>query len=246
MHLHPPRVHPGTLTAVFLLVSLAGCGLTEEDTRVCAGIVCSAGYCLAESGQPVCHCGPLEWSLGQTCALQREETPTEDTDNTPPSATPLEPSSVPRTFTFARLPRPKQDVDYFAFQAVAGHIYRVSCKAPGGCEVSVQDGILRTLAVSAHRQGAPLHIELTSPGQYFLHAVSFTSEGGEYSLLLEDLGLDDVGDDEASAAPRLPSPESFSGLLETPGDADVFALQTTPATATASPAPARRRRRTGG
>lgn len=224
MHRLLPRSRPALLATVLLLVSLAGCGLTEEDERVCADVVCTVGYCLAKAGQPVCHCGALEWSLGQTCASQSPETL--DDDGSPQAATPLEPSATAHTFTFdSSSDRSKTDVDYFSFQGLAGHIYRATCLG-AGCQVEIQNEAKERLAFT-YTLGDPVLAELSASGRYYVRAHTSSTFGGDYTLKLEDLGLDDVGDDRASALPRTPSAQSFSGLLETPTDVDAFVVQAT-------------------
>lgn len=187
MHRLLPRSRPALLATVFLLVALAGCGLTEEDERVCADVVCTVGYCLAQAGQPVCHCGALEWSLGEQCASQSPETL--DDDGTPQSATPLEPSATARTFTFdASFDRSKTDVDYFSFQGLAGHIYRATCLG-AGCQVEIQNEAKERLGFTSIL-GDPVHAKLSTSGRYYVRTSATSTFGGDYTLKLEDLGLE--------------------------------------------------------
>lgn len=52
----------------------------------------------------------------------------------------------------------------------------------------------------------------------------YSNATGTYSLTISDLGLDDHGDDRASATPMVAGPEAVPGKIETFGDVDCFAL----------------------
>jgi hypothetical protein len=222
-HRLPSR--PGPLATVLLLASLTSCGLTEEDTRVCAGVTCSAGYCIAEQGRPVCHCGAWEQALGETCDVVPPLP--EDTDRTPEGATPLAPSAEPQTFRFDPSRPDAVDLDYFRFEASAGHIYRVACTSSLGCGLRLLDARHVSVVSQEGWEGATLHAELATAGLFYVQVQHRRSGAGDYSLRFEDLGTDDVGDSAQAALPRAPSPEPFSGRLELPGDRDVFSFSAT-------------------
>lgn len=219
------RRSPPLLATVLLFALLAGCGLTEEDARVCEGVTCTAGYCIAVGGQPVCHCGAWEQAVGETCALVRDVPM--DTDDSPEGATPLAPSGEPVSSTFAPT-WSSLDVDYFVFEASAGHIYRLSCTASAtGCYLSLVDAEGRDVAKGGGSPGFAFQVELAQAGRYHVRLVSLSGQAGDYSVRLEDLGLDDFGDHLGAASPRTPSPEWFGGRLETPGDRDFFSFAAT-------------------
>ncbi len=222
MHRRSLRSGPAPWAAVLLLVSLAGCGLTEEDERVCAGVECSAGFCLAEQGQPVCHCGAWELALGELCVARGGVLEPDDTSE---GATPLEPTAAPRDFTFRARAEGERDADHFTFEALSAHTYRFTCTAHDiGCRLSVTlPGELSPLQASG-RPGTTLVFEARRSGRHALQAQPDLLRGGAYSLRMEDLGEDDFADSPEQARPRTPSPEPFTVLRQGPLDRDVFAI----------------------
>jgi len=133
--------------------------------------------------------------------------------------TPGTPATAGRLETF-------DDVDVFVLSATAPRFYRLTC-APNnelsGCKLRVRDATGNlvaesesypsTLSFGATRTG-PMTVELTSGS---------SQRAGTYTLRLEDLGLDDYGNTQATAAPlSLSTP--VMGRLESPTDIDVFAV----------------------
>jgi len=205
---HFETVMRGGAVALALAV-LSSCS-TEGDGGSCATHPCYTGYCIVENGQAVCKGGP------------------NDGNDTAGTATALTPSSEARTATYDFRPVPDVDVDFYSFQAGAGHVYRIACYSPeAGCELHLRDAADQPLAESRDASRAGVVRELP-PGRYvFSIQAAVRSKLVEYQLVLEDLGPDDHGDTRVEATPRIPSPEPITGRAEDPEDVEVFSFPVT-------------------
>ncbi len=118
------------------------------------------------------------------------------------------------------------DADWFALATTAGRIYR--------CTVSPVGFTARVRLVSRD------HIELgnlvgyqpmsftfrssISGHHYLAVAGGITGAIGTYTVLAEDLGVDDVGDTPASATPLVVGDPAVAGSLQFANDVDVFSF----------------------
>jgi hypothetical protein len=163
------------------------------------------------------------WSNGVgTYTLHLENLGPDDHADTASGATvltPGTPATAGRLETF-------DDVDVFVLSATAPRFYRLTC-APdhevSGCKLRVRDAT-GTLVAESESYPSTLSFGATRSGPMTVELTSGTSQrAGTYTLRLEDLGLDDYGNTQATAAPlSLSTP--VMGQLESPTDIDVFAL----------------------
>jgi hypothetical protein len=120
------------------------------------------------------------------------------------------------------------DQDWFAFAARSGHIYFVT-----GTETSVGVSLLLygpdgTTLLSTE-DSASLTFEIAAAGTHYLVVQANPRHAtGSYSVGIADLGLEDHGDNAASATPIAPDGMPTQGALETAGDQDWFALTVIP------------------
>jgi hypothetical protein len=209
-HIYRVRCVPG---------SLRDCGLKIRDP---SGQEVSPPFESVVSGRHTIEVSG-GWSNGVgTYTLHLENLGPDDHADTASGATvltPGTPATAGRLETF-------DDVDVFVLSATAPRFYRLTC-APdnevSGCKLRVRDATGNlvaesesypsTLSFGATRTG-PMTVELTS---------GVSQRAGTYTLRLEDLGLDDYGNTQATAAPlSLSTP--VVGQLESPTDIDVFSL----------------------
>jgi hypothetical protein len=121
------------------------------------------------------------------------------------------------------------DKDVFSFQALSQHIYRFTCTTTGpGCMLKVfgPSGVLLAQAESYYyySSGAMVAYEVAVAGTYYVE-VSIGSMYGSavtsYSYGLEDLGVDDYGDDVLTATSVLVG-DGGTATLEFAGEVDAF------------------------
>jgi hypothetical protein len=181
-------------------------------------VVTGAGtYYVAVQGGTPAH-GAYTWKL--------EVRGTDDHGDTPANATLVLPSS---TRVGARI-NSSVDVDVFAFNAQAGHIYEVYCSpkdvmADFVCDLSLLDAAGKTLATDT--QGfntSTVRYEFATEGTWYFAIKKRAGLSTDYSWVLLDLGLDDHGDSATVATPVTSSIDTRKGELETPGDSDWFAF----------------------
>ncbi|WP_224367490.1 PPC domain-containing protein [Hyalangium versicolor] len=121
------------------------------------------------------------------------------------------------------------DVDVFSFTATAGHIYRFTCGSSVlDCDVELLDST-GAILVSATGPETPAVItyEFNTGGAYFFRVQTDGSATGAYTYSLEDLGVDDHGDDLANATALTAGAPVATGTLELSGDVDVFSFSAT-------------------
>ncbi|HZA51753.1 MAG TPA: hypothetical protein VE549_13505, partial [Myxococcaceae bacterium] len=115
------------------------------------------------------------------------------------------------------------DKDVFSFQAVELHIYRVSCTALSGAHCGVKvfasSGALITSSDPYGFAPAVVAYEAGAAGTYYVEVSmeSSSSVGTDYTYSVEDLGIDDHGDDVSTASPASVG-DSGAAKLEFPGD----------------------------
>jgi hypothetical protein len=146
-----------------------------------------------------------------------EEVGPDDHGDTPETATFIVPGAGP---TEAQVEL-TSDVDAFAFDAVAGHVFHFACGERYGCRVK-----LRNAAGSlAHEQNYGLDYEMAVTGRYTLEVAFGPTVGyanvGSYHYSLEDAGPEDHGDDTATAT-ELSFGAPTLGKFDTLEDVDVF------------------------
>lgn len=152
----------------------------------------------------------------------------DDHGDAPSEATPITPSTL---LTPAQFELPS-DVDFFSFDAQLGHIYSFLCNSNNGyygCGLALTDknGLLLTTGSSSY--SSTLLVEATQAGKMFVRLTqgySYNPIPINYTYKFEDLGLDDYGDDQASAT-AIGIGTATAGRLETPTDVDVFSVATT-------------------
>ncbi len=141
-----------------------------------------------------------------------------DDDNTPETATLLRPGmrDLPGQIELAG------DVDFFAFDAEADHVYRFDCVAQDVCALQLRDASGQALS----EQQNSLAYEVKTAGRYTLRLRYTTGRllsnyVGYYRYSLFDQGRDDHADGvEGATALTLGTP--VEGRFESPGDRDVF------------------------
>lgn len=216
------------------LLALAACGPTLDgpDDDACEGIRCTAGECVSNAGQPMCRCGPWEQAAGLECAVGDFAQP-DDHGGSPPDATVL---TLPMGLRTARIDESDRegmvDRDLFAFTAGARHVYAFQCGGDPRVECK-----LRLLDASGHEVNSFI---AQTPGRQWLFAtvgagtwyveVSGGKGTGRYTYQLQDLGLDDHGDDAAHATALQASTtgEPFLVTHSAFHDQDVFSFRSRP------------------
>ncbi len=121
------------------------------------------------------------------------------------------------------------DVDAFSFSAVAGRIYRASCSSPAtwNCRVRVKDPTGAQVG-SPYGSDSSLSFLATTAGAWTVEVYTDASAvTGQYTWLLEDLGVDDHGANPA-AATAVNVGEGVSGNIQYDEDADVFTFTAVP------------------
>lgn len=147
-----------------------------------------------------------------------EDVGPDDHGDTPETATELLPLGTP----FEAQIEQAGDVDVFAFEAVAGHVYHFRCTDRWGCSVKLRDA---TGALLHEQLSGGLDYNFVTAGRYTLE-VSFlplllASNVGPYHYSLEDAGPDDHGGTAATAT-DISFGEATAAKFETPLDVDVF------------------------
>ena len=159
-----------------------------------------------------------------TYTLHVEALGPDDHADTTEGATPL-PAGTPREGRLETF----NDVDVFALSVTAPRAYRVTCGPDpvlSSCAVSVRTAS-GTLVASTSTFSYEVSFEAPATGTLFVQVSTNSYQSvGTYTLLLEDLGLDDVGDTAATAAP-LSLSEAVPGRFETATDVDVYAVRLT-------------------
>jgi hypothetical protein len=163
--------------------------------------------------------GTYSWSI--------TDVGTDDHGDTHATATP---ALLPMTAQGAQL-ESFGDVDVFAFEATAGHIYRVTCTRGTlpNCMKRVKDGAGNLIAEQSYwtsnapfvaTTSATYYVEISSDNSYSYYGNAV----GTYSWLIEDVGVDDHGGTLASATNIAAGPPGTAGNLQFRDDVDVFSF----------------------
>ncbi|MBZ4422575.1 PPC domain-containing protein [Myxococcus sp. RHSTA-1-4] len=232
----PKRLPAAFIRLLPCVLLVAACGPTDvaDDSVACAGVRCTAGTCVSNGGQPMCRCGPWERAAGLSCAVGVFDVP-DDHGGSPGDATVL---SAPMSALTGRIDVSERegmvDRDLFAITSGARHVYAFVCNWK-----TLPDCRLRLLAGSGNEVDTLQARSLDGPGRALFFTldegtayVEVSSEKGvgTYTYQLQDLGLDDHGDDFAGATAlqpswgRSPFTVTHSGLH----DQDVFTFRSQP------------------
>lgn len=159
-----------------------------------------------------------------TYTLHVEDLGPDDHADTAAGATPL-----PAGSTVAGRLETFEDVDVFTISVSLPRAYRVVCRADtalSGCKVRVLTGSGVLVAESGSFSDS-LFFEASAAGPLFVHvSSSFSQRQGTYTLGFADLGVDEAGDTQATAAP-LPLSTTVDGRFASTSDVDVYAVQLT-------------------
>ena len=118
------------------------------------------------------------------------------------------------------------DTDWFAFDAIAGHIYQLEVIETGLTDsyISLYDTDGTSLLV-AYDSPESFPYEFDTGGTYFLRVRGDPSSYlGTYTFSVTDLGVDDHGDDATASTPVTVDATPTTGNLETVGDSDWFSF----------------------
>jgi hypothetical protein len=115
------------------------------------------------------------------------------------------------------------DLDYFAFTAEAGHVYRFSDTSTRDMYFVLYDTDGTTALRATDNES--WRWEFDAAGTYYIRARHYSSTSvGQYELEIEDLGFDDHGDTYDLATPITAASSPVAGSTETRGDLDYFAF----------------------
>lgn len=140
-------------------------------------------------------------------------------------ATPITADGTTRSARWER----STDVDTFSFQSIAGHSYTLACaSSSAGCRVTTTfaNG---TVSTASGLSALNTTLNPTTTGTVILAFSSYASGTGPYTFAVNDLSVDDVGDDMTTASP-LTLGTTRSAALQTTTDHDVFSLSVTSGT----------------
>ena len=144
----------------------------------------------------------------------------DDHGDTLEQATPITPDSASHNATWER----SGDVDLLAFNALAGHIYEVTCdRAAPGCDLRLLDTDGALLASDSGTHARLVH-ELSAAGKYHVRLAGVSGTTGAYTYRVVDLGLDDHGNTAATATPLVVGAPAVNGRFDTATDVDVFSF----------------------
>ncbi|HEX8702247.1 MAG TPA: pre-peptidase C-terminal domain-containing protein, partial [Myxococcaceae bacterium] len=115
------------------------------------------------------------------------------------------------------------DADFFVFEALAGHIYEITCTSSPNCALELLNSQGSVIG-SSIAPTAQLKRKLSTAGPYYFRITRIPATTGTYTYRIVDLGLDDHGDDLASATALTPGAPVATGKLELAGDVDVFSF----------------------
>ncbi|KFE67582.1 hypothetical protein DB31_8065 [Hyalangium minutum] len=116
------------------------------------------------------------------------------------------------------------DVDVFSFEALANHIYEITCTSANlSCDLQLMTAAGTVLASNSGANARVVY-EVGTAGTYYFRIASVSSTAGTYSYRVVDLGMDDHGDDLASATAITAGAPAANGTLEISGDVDVFSF----------------------
>jgi hypothetical protein len=114
------------------------------------------------------------------------------------------------------------DRDFFTFQAVEGHIYRVEETSNTDVVMGFYDAQGNLLSSTDSPEAITREL---AQGTYHFSVRHYSGSSlGSHTVKLTDLGLDDHGDNAMAATALSAGAQMLSGLIETPGDVDVFSI----------------------
>ncbi len=157
-----------------------------------------------------------------TYTYRVEDLGVDDHGDTPAAATAITVGAAPATGQLV----PLNDVDYFSFSAVSAHIYRFTCTASPdlySCAVRFTNSAGTTLASGT---GTAAYAATGAGTLYVEVKAYYSTDTGSYTYRVEDLGVDDFGNEPASAT-ALSLGATGGGNIEVTGDADVFSFTAT-------------------
>lgn len=123
--------------------------------------------------------------------------------------------------------QPSGDDDWFRLDATPGHIYQLLVTR-GTLPNAIlylyrSDGIHTIFSQSSTYE---ITYELGDAGPYFYRVSAYNNNQlGDYTVILNDLGLDDHGDEPALATPIIVDGAPMEGSIETRGDDDWFTFE---------------------
>jgi len=125
------------------------------------------------------------------------------------------------------------NTDWFSFEVEEGHMYQMRAQGDGtGVSLHLYDTDGTTFLeqdVESYSTTAFIDRGSLAAGTYYLRVKPYSGSKsfGSYDIWVTDLGLDDHGDDEATATP-LPTDASLTGgLFEVGGNVDYFSFVVT-------------------
>jgi hypothetical protein len=199
-----------------LLVDSAGTTVAS-DTGASANA--KVTYRLPRAGTWFLHVKSTPAATG-SYGYQLRNLGTDEHGDTPGTATPVVVGAPPAG---GRVDTPG-DVDFFSFDALAGHIYEITCTSAAlSCELRLMNATGTVLASDSGANAKVLY-EIGSAGTYYFRLSGAAGATGTYTYRIVDLGLDDHGDDRATATAITAGAPAANGTLEIPGDLDVFSF----------------------
>jgi hypothetical protein len=146
----------------------------------------------------------------------------DDHGDNAPNATPISPGVVLGDI------EQRDDVDWFAFDAIGGVSYELSTEVQGRSDTLLRligrDGVTELTRDDNGGEGAGSLVQWTAPvsGRYFIEISGIGQRYGDYSLTTSV--LDDHGND-ATTATLTTDPSDNVGIIESPTDADWFEFE---------------------
>ncbi|MBN1210690.1 MAG: PPC domain-containing protein [Myxococcaceae bacterium] len=209
-----------TGTSVDCNVLLVDSNGTTVASDTAAGANAKITYRLSQAGTWFLHVKSTPESTG-SYGYQLVNLGTDEHGNTPGTATPV---VVGAPAAGGRIDTPG-DVDVFSFDALAGHIYELTCTSTNlSCELQLMNGAGTVLAFDSGASAKILY-EMGPGGTYYTRIAGGAGAVGTYTYRIVDLGLDDYGDTLATATAITAGAPVATGTLELSGDVDVFSFQ---------------------
>ncbi|MBI5479694.1 MAG: PPC domain-containing protein [Deltaproteobacteria bacterium] len=120
---------------------------------------------------------------------------------------------------------PAGDNDWFKFDAVANHAYKVTTT---GITTYVYLYDPNGTTILKESSTVPVYVYLTTAGTYYIRVKHSSTTGvGQYTVKVEDVGVDDHGNDAAHATLAFTSGTGVDGVINYPGDDDWFKFDAT-------------------
>jgi hypothetical protein len=120
---------------------------------------------------------------------------------------------------------PAGDNDWFKFDAVANHAFKVTVTGLSAYVYLVDTDGTTVLKESAT---TPVYLLASTVGPYYVRVKASATTGvGQYTIKVEDVGVDDHGNDALHASLAYTSGVAVDGVINYPGDDDWFKFQAT-------------------